>query len=496
MMKRILVSALALILITACGGVYAKQADLAGSWYNSSPSVLKNEIDGYLDDAHVGDLGGRVVGVIVPHAGLRFSGPIAAYSYKAAAKEKPEKVILVGFTHREHFPNTISILTDESFVTPLGAVRIDEELTEKFLSYNKNIKYVPQAFSSENSIELQIPFIQETLKGAELVVLVLCDQGHENSRLAADALYDVLKDEENFVMVASADMSHHMPYEIAKTTDARTIKAIETFDPEIYYRKSMKDRDDERMCGCGAVYAVMDASRRLGADKVKVLKYANSGDTYGAKDAVVGYMSAAFIRSQDASESDTPKKEEGDMLNQAQREELLKIARDTISHYLETGKRLDVSTDDEELKQDMGAFVTLHERGQLRGCIGHMVATGPLYLTVRDMAIAAATEDPRFPPVKLSELKDIDIEISALSPMERIEDYNDIEMGRHGVMVRQGWKSGVYLPQVADETGWDRDQFMSSLCAQKAGLSPNAWRTGDAELYVFTAEVFGEKESE
>jgi AmmeMemoRadiSam system protein A len=123
-----------------------------------------------------------------------------------------------------------------------------------------------------------------------------------------------------------------------------------------------------------------------------------------------------------------------------------------------------------------------------------MVATGPLYLTVRDMAIAAATEDPRFPAMASGELDDVDIEISVLSPMERVYDPTEIVTGKHGVMVRSGWRSGVYLPQVANEAGWDRDQFMNSLCAHKAGIPADAWKTGKCEMYVFTAEVFGEKE--
>ena len=182
------------------------------------------------------------------------------------------------------------------------------------------------------------------------------------------------------------------------------------------------------------------------------------------------------------------------MFSLEQKKELLKMARNTIAHYLKTGESPDIVVEDMDLQAEMGAFVTLHKKGQLRGCIGHMVATGPLYLTVRDMAIAAATGDPRFPAMRLTELDDVDIEISVLSPMRKVDDPNEIEMGKHGVMVKRGWKSGVYLPQVADETGWSRDQFMNSLCSQKAGIPADSWKTGEAEIYVYTAEVFGEKE--
>jgi len=142
----------------------------------------------------------------------------------------------------------------------------------------------------------------------------------------------------------------------------------------------------------------------------------------------------------------------------------------------------------------MGAFVTLHKYGQLRGCIGNLIGEKPLYLTVIDMAIESAVDDPRFPPLKLEELKDIEIEISVLSPLEKIDDPKDIILGKHGVLVRKGFRSGVFLPQVAEETGWSKEEFLSYLCSHKAGLPPYAWKEKDTELYIFTAEVFSEKE--
>jgi AmmeMemoRadiSam system protein A len=171
----------------------------------------------------------------------------------------------------------------------------------------------------------------------------------------------------------------------------------------------------------------------------------------------------------------------------------LEIARSSIETYLKTGKKLEVGEKDPVLGQNMGAFVTLHEHGQLRGCIGNLIGQQPLYLTIRDMAVESATGDPRFAPVGLAELKDIEIEISALSPMQRVDSADKIEIGKHGVMVRRGFNSGVFLPQVATETGWSKEEFLDELCAQKAGLPADAWKDKSTELYVFTAEVFSEK---
>jgi len=493
-MKRLFPVFLALLLVLGVFAAWAKDADLAGTWYSGNPKALRTELENYLQNAAPEKIEGDILGVIAPHAGFRYSGPIAAYSYKALMDKDPKKVIVVGFTHRKYYTNRIAVLNEERFTTPLGHIYINKELTKRLLAYNNNIQSIPQAFVSENSLEMQVPFIQVAFKDAQIVLIAIADQRKDNADMLADALSEVLKDEDDFVIIASADMCHQQKYEIAKKKDATTIEAIKTFDPVKFYSKSMRDKNDERMCGFGAVYSVMKASKKLGADKIKVLKYANSGDTSGKKDSVVGYMSAVFLKSEAGPKTvENLKKEDTAMFNQEQKDKLLKIARETITHYLKTGKRLDVEVEDDLLKQDMGAFVTLHKKGQLRGCIGHMVATGPLYITVRDMAIAAAVQDPRFRPMTAAELDDIDIEISALSPMRKIEDQGEIEIPKHGVMVKMGWKSGVYLPQVAEETGWSKEQFMDSLCGQKAGIPSDAWKTGACELYIFTAEVFGEK---
>jgi len=182
------------------------------------------------------------------------------------------------------------------------------------------------------------------------------------------------------------------------------------------------------------------------------------------------------------------------MLNEKQKKRLLEIARKTIEEHLKTGKILELNETDPKLKKACGAFVTLHERGELRGCIGNIVGQKPLYITVRDMAIQSSTQDPRFAPVKLPELKDIKIEISALSPLKKIKDAKEIQLGVHGVLVKKGWNSGVFLPQVAAETGWNKEEFLSNLCVHKAGLPADAWKHSSCEMYIFDAAVFSENE--
>ena len=182
------------------------------------------------------------------------------------------------------------------------------------------------------------------------------------------------------------------------------------------------------------------------------------------------------------------------MLDKNQRTKLLEIARHSIETYLKTGKKIQLTEQDPLLLKEMGAFVTLSKHGQLRGCIGNLIGKQPLYLTIRDMAIEAATGDPRFPAVDLSEIKELEIEISVLSPLERIESADKIELGKHGVLVKKGFSSGVFLPQVAAETGWSKEEFLSNLCSHKAGLAPDAWKDKSTEIYIFSAEVFSEKD--
>lgn len=180
------------------------------------------------------------------------------------------------------------------------------------------------------------------------------------------------------------------------------------------------------------------------------------------------------------------------MLNKEEKETLLRMARETLQQYMTRGTIPEYEVTSPALQEAWGAFVTLQEHGQLRGCIGHMWSSEQLYRLVQQMAIAAATEDPRFEPVQQEELADIDIEISVLTPMQVVKDISEVEIGRDGLYIVAGPYAGVLLPQVATEWGWDRDEFLREVCF-KAGLPANAWNKG-ATLYRFSAQVFGEKE--
>ena len=460
-----------------------KEADLAGSWYSNDPEVLKGEITDYLNSAKVLPIEGEVIALISPHAGLIYSGKTSAYGFKALEGKRIDKVILVGFSHRIDFDG-IAAFTPGGFKTPLGILTIDKELTKEISSAHEKIFTYPRAFENENSVELIIPFIQAFFDQPKVVLLALGRQSWENTRILGQALAKALRNESDFLIIASTDMSHYLPLAKAVKVDQETVALLTKMNPKDLFTSSRKKN---RMCGLGAVTSVMIAAKKLGANKLEVLKRSTSAEASGDESRVVGYLSAVMVKE--------GKKESGEMeglLNDQQRKKLLKLARDTITLYLDEGKTLESKFEDKTLEEVIGVFVTLRRNHQLRGCIGNIIGTKPLYLGVRDMSIAAATQDLRFRPVTKDELKDIHIEISALSPLKQITNTDEIILGKHGVLVRDAYRNGVYLPQVATETGWSKEEFMNSLCGRKAGMDSSAWKNGKCDIYIFSAEAFEE----
>jgi len=178
-------------------------------------------------------------------------------------------------------------------------------------------------------------------------------------------------------------------------------------------------------------------------------------------------------------------------LTEDEQQILLKMARRAIENAVNPQSKPPIESDEPILAEERGAFVTLHKQGQLRGCIGYVTALKPLDQTIKEMAVAAAMHDPRFDAVTGDELEDLDIEISVLSPLKKVDDVKVIQIGRHGLYVQKGAYSGLLLPQVASEYGWDRHEFLAQTC-RKAGLPPNAWQDDDTTLYSFSAQIFQE----
>ena len=181
-------------------------------------------------------------------------------------------------------------------------------------------------------------------------------------------------------------------------------------------------------------------------------------------------------------------------VNEIQKKRLLEIARQTITEYVTSGKSPDFKEEDPQLNIKRGAFVTLHKDGNLRGCIGSFTSEEPIYKLISKMAIESATGDPRFSPVTKQELGNINIEISVLTEPQLIDDWKKIRLGIDGVIVRRGFSSGVFLPQVATETGWSLETFLKQLCWGKAGLPDDCYKDSNTQIYTFQAFIFSEEE--
>lgn len=479
-----------------------KEPNVAGKFYPDDPRELSGQVDKCIAEAEPEAVNGEIFAIIAPHAGYDFSGPAAAYAYKLV-KDKPYKtVIVIGPSHYYGFRG-VSIYPSGFFRTPLGDIEIDKDFVSKLLFRDPEISFEPQAFAREHSLEVQIPFLQRSLSGWKIVPIIMGDCTLLTCKKLASLIKEAVGSRKDILVVASTDMYHGHDYEECAIVDNLTLSFLSNMDEEGLYYGLREGK--LQLCGGLPVVTTLILAKGLGHKEPKLLKYTNSAEATGNKIKgvwTVGYSSWAIGAStklgidpeQSRRVDQSQNKGESEMFNLKQKKRLLEIARSSIEVYLKTGRRLEVKESDPVLLTPMGAFVTLHEQGELRGCIGNLIGTQPFYLTVRDMAVEAAVGDPRFFPVKLIDLANIEIEISALSPMERVDSADKIILGKHGVLVRQGFKSGVFLPQVATETGWSKDEFLSNLCSHKAGLPALAWKDKAVELYIFTAAVFSEKE--
>lgn len=450
----------------------------AGSWYPGKPKELKEMINAFLKNART-RVHGEIYGLISPHAGYVFSGPVAAFAYKAVEGLEFDDVIVIGPSHRHGFIGA-SVDTMAGRTTPLGNVDFDVELARKLIKQNKNISFEPYAHIQEHSVEIQIPFLQMVLKKFKLVEIVMGSHDYATCEILSDAIVKTTKGK-RILIVASSDLSHYHPQKEAEKLDNLVIEAVAAYDPEMLFRRLSQDSCEA--CGGAPIITTMLAAKRLGATDAKPVAYATSGSTSGDYAAVVGYLAAVFYKGKEV--------EVGVNLGFTDEEKvkLKDIARKSVEAAVMCKEMPDIKNITEKLKEPYGVFVTLNKHGNLRGCIGRIIGDQPLYLSCEQMAKSAALEDPRFPPVAENELSDLEIEISVLTPLERVTDFKKIVIGRDGLLIRKGYNSGLLLPQVAAEYGWRVEEFLEETC-HKAGLPSNAYKSKDAEVYKFSAEVF------
>jgi len=387
----------------------------------------------------------------------------------------------------------------DAFHTPLGDVPVAKEAAAALIK--AGVPFTRQAHEEEHDIEVQLPFIQTLLPSTPILpVLVGTDQPDEEKRLAS-TIFNVIKDKKALVVVSS-DLSHYPDADTARASDTAFLKAVESFDVSkvrdtiTFCETKYRDHGlGTAACGQNALLTGMLLLGMMETSGAKLLDYRNSGDNpvYGDKAKVVGYGAVAFFR------KEAPVKQEKDeKLGKAARKELLTIARRAVEAAVNGQPAPEITCKTPELQVKRGVFVTLKNHGDLRGCLGIFEGNEPLWLQIRDMARDSTLEDPRFVGDRITpkELKDVDIEISVLSELKPTRDPLSIRLGIDGIYIKKGWHSGVFLPQVATETGWTKEEFLSFCCSHKAGLAPDAWKDPDTQVLTFTADVFGEKEEE
>ncbi|MBN1903001.1 AmmeMemoRadiSam system protein B [Candidatus Sumerlaeota bacterium] len=498
----------------------------AGFWFPGNPDKLKMEVDGYLTQATQKELQGDIVALISPHAGYFYAGPVMGVDYKQIKGEKYKRVIILALSHSSGGFGKISVLPVKAYETPLGNVPVDQELVKELLKHSDVFISIPSLHASEHSDENQIPFLQRSLEKFSLVSLIVDHLDQKTMNKAVEILSPYVGNDTLFV--ASTDLNHYgigygyAPFRNLEGKalvdrihehDREALKYMANLDAEGF--QSYLDKTGATVCGKNPVELLIRILKKKGNIEGHILDYYTSADKEGDhEDRTCGYGAVVFALTSSPAEhkedkgkdkqektgnkNSTPESGEPDppTLSHEEQETLLKLSRDMLAGITKNRSyRPDLSQYDltQNLKEKSRLFVTLTKKGELRGCIGHVEAISPIYEAVLENTFSAAFSDPRFPAVKASEVPDIRIEISINTPQRLISDVNKIEIGKHGLIIENGWNRGLLLPQVPVEWGWDRDEFLKGIC-RKAGLPNGAWKDPDTKLYVYSSQVFHEKE--
>ena len=465
----------------------------AGTFYPANPDSLRQMIDSLLEPAIPGKYGYMdIVGLVAPHAGYVYSGKVAARAYKEIKDKKYDVAIIIAPSHFESFRGS-SVFNGDAYVTPLGNVMVDKELAKKIADYDDRILYSMHGHrwtgvQPEHSLEVQLPFLQTVQPDIKIVPIVMGSQDPLTEDLLMRAIYNAMKNtNKKYLIIASTDLSHYHDAETAEDMDKPLIRTYMRYD--YFALQNSLAMGTYEACGGGPMISAMMAAEQLGATGAAPVIYLHSGNTEAGKahqDRVVGYFSGLLIK---GSERElTPVLSDNDKIH------LMDVVKKTLADVVE-GKKDSTfyGMVPRGLAQYSPAFVTLTENGELRACMGHTFAQAPLVLEVQDAAKLAATSDYRFGAIRKSELDSIEIEITVMSRMRRILDFNEIEIGKDGLFIRLGSNRGLLLPQVASERNWDVETFLKNLCL-KAGLDTEAYKNPDAQIFAFRGVIIDENE--
>jgi hypothetical protein len=461
---------------------------IAGSFYPADKAEINQQIKGFLSEITTKPKikpDADLFTIIVPHAGWIYSGKTAARAFKAIKDIKFSDCIFVGVDHRIGLSVT-GLWPDGNYITPIGKTPISEFLTAKLMEKSEKIVSSPRLHKKEHSIEVLLPFFQHFFP-EKPAVFAVCSGQTDNGIIFAEALAEILPNRPGkTLLIISTDWSHYHSASEAEKLDKNAIKSVLKFDKKTLLKDCRNNKAE--LCGLNGVICAMHIMKKA-SGTARLLEYTDSAKASGDKSRVVGYAAILMQGYKDSISGKLPTTKENKKMTFEQ--EALQAVRKTLESHLQGKPIPDFKFEHEKFQQKYGVFVTLKKGDDLRGCIGFIKGIEPLADAIPEMAISAATKDPRFNPVTYEELKDIKIEISVLTPMTPVEDINEIEIGKHGLMLQLGPNSGLLLPQVPVEWNWDVEEFLENLC-QKAGLPAGAHKHPQAKLEKFSAQVFSE----
>jgi len=469
---------------------------VAGQFYPRDANALGEAIDTYLASARAPSAA-RPVALVVPHAGYAFSGQIAADAYRQAVGHDYDTVVILGTNHTDASFRRIALYRGRGFRTPLGVAEIDTALAAALVGEDPDVVWHNETHAHEHSVEVQVPFVQRLFPGAKILPLVVATPDPGVCARLGRALARLVGDRRALI-VASSDLSHYPAAPDARRIDRETLGAIARMDATAV-ETTLADAPRRGVhelvtgaCGEAPILVAIAAAHALGVTHGRIVSYANSADSpAGDPRRVVGYGAVAFASGDDGLNGDggvgPVAAGTAAPLSDGDKRALLDYAKQTIERFVRTGTAPLSRDVDAALLQRRGAFVTLREHGELRGCVGRLIPDGPLHWLVGAVALQAATSDPRFSPVRTKELANLEVEVSILTPLREIASPAEIVLGRDGVVMVKDGKSAVFLPEVAADEGWSRDMLLDNL-SLKAGLPADAWRAG-ARFAVFQSEI-------
>jgi AmmeMemoRadiSam system protein B/AmmeMemoRadiSam system protein A len=427
----------------------------AGQFYPDSPAELKAMLNSFTSPQAEKE---EAVGLLAPHAGYIYSGAVTGAAISRIRIKDTFIILAANHTGRGQ---PLSIMTEGSWLTPLGEVQIDTDLAGKLVSNSDYLKEDTLAHEYEHSIEVQLPFLQFFKPDVKIVPVVVAVSDIDIlKQVGIDIARAVRELERDVVILASSDMNHYESQMTSRKKDYQAIEAMLDMDPEELVNRV--EEQDISMCGYAPAAIMMTAAKELGADRAELVTYRTSGDVSGDFDAVVGYAGIIFKKL-------SP---------------LVKLAKDALEAYIRDRKIVETSDIVPEMREKAGVFVCIKKEGDLRGCIGTFEpCQGNVADEIIANAISTATQDPRFEPVTVSELRDLDYTVDVLTQPEPISGPEDLDPRKYGVIVESGYRRGLLLP---DLEGVDTVEEQIDIARQKAGIGP----AEDVQLYRFEVKRY------